>query len=289
MDHEVVSGYTISGWVSQILLAKWAKWVFPCNRGFLIWDQAPQHTGNHIVNSLKAHNISVEQVPAGCTGLIQTLDVGIIKPFKDKVRKDFINYYDDLLEPYLQDWENGIKKMPVVKTPGIVQIRKWVMESWDEKVTLDLVNSTWNTCYFHDDISKLRLAKLKETSKFWNIAYPKANLWYKILKALQEKTKVDSINIDTEFPQDTDDEKQAGNDIDIGSVILPIGSSDTVQMFKELYEEAMEEEQSMDSCASCLNKMLLESIQWHRCLVCKERVHGMCRDEKTHLKCLRCD
>ncbi len=36
-------GYTKSGWVSQVLLAKWTKWVFPLNKGFLIWDQAPQH------------------------------------------------------------------------------------------------------------------------------------------------------------------------------------------------------------------------------------------------------
>ncbi len=75
------------------------------------------------------------------------------------LRKEFIKYYDDL------NWEQGIKKFPVFETPGVVQIRKWVMEAWDLKVTTDLINSTRNTCYFEDDLKNLTLAKVKRVQQ----------------------------------------------------------------------------------------------------------------------------
>jgi DDE superfamily endonuclease len=49
------------------------------------------HKTDDVLDTLKAHDITVSVIPGGCTSLIQPLDISINRPFKDilKVRSRY--------------------------------------------------------------------------------------------------------------------------------------------------------------------------------------------------------
>jgi len=41
------------------------------------------HKTNNVLDILKAHDITLSAIPASCTGIIQSLDISINRPFKN--------------------------------------------------------------------------------------------------------------------------------------------------------------------------------------------------------------
>lgn len=58
----------------------------------LIMDVFKSHLMANVLHLLKNNGISVIFVPPGMTGELQALDVGIIKPWKDRMRSEFAKY-----------------------------------------------------------------------------------------------------------------------------------------------------------------------------------------------------
>lgn len=55
--------------------------------GFIALDSASFHKTPTILETLKKHNITPSIIPGGCTGLIQVLDVGVNRTFKDFLKE----------------------------------------------------------------------------------------------------------------------------------------------------------------------------------------------------------
>lgn len=51
--------------------------------GLLALDLFGGHKTDNVLDLLKAHDITVSIIPAGCTGIVQPLDISINRPFKD--------------------------------------------------------------------------------------------------------------------------------------------------------------------------------------------------------------
>ena len=89
-----------------------------------------------------------------------------------------------------------VQEIPVLRQPDVRSIRKWVIDSWDTKVTVKLVTDTINTVYF-SPLEQLRLAKLPETKDKWIVGMKEAQLWYRIVKAvMSNKTIENDVQID---------------------------------------------------------------------------------------------
>ncbi len=56
----------------------------------LFLDQFRIHKMGSIVNAIQALGVQVEFIPAGCTGLVQPVNVGFNKAFKCKMRDEFL-------------------------------------------------------------------------------------------------------------------------------------------------------------------------------------------------------
>jgi len=41
------------------------------------------HKTDEVLDTFKAHDITASIIPAGCTGIVQPLDVSVNRPFKD--------------------------------------------------------------------------------------------------------------------------------------------------------------------------------------------------------------
>ena len=62
------------------------------NAGYLILDKASSHLTNNVLEMFKNNNQFISFIPAGLTRFIQPLDVVINKPFKDALRKKYIEH-----------------------------------------------------------------------------------------------------------------------------------------------------------------------------------------------------
>jgi hypothetical protein len=69
----------------QIMLAPYVATAPPGIIPILLLDQFRVHKMGTIVNAIQALGVQVEFIPAGCTGLVQPVDVGYNKLFKCKI------------------------------------------------------------------------------------------------------------------------------------------------------------------------------------------------------------
>lgn len=63
----------------------------------LVMDHASFHKTEDVLHSLRQAHVTPALIPAGCTSILQPLDVAINKPFKEKLR--------DELERHITEWE----------------------------------------------------------------------------------------------------------------------------------------------------------------------------------------
>ena len=62
------------------------------NLGYLILDKATSHITQNILDTFKSNNQFLSFIPAGLTRFIQPLDVVVNKPYKDSLRKKYLEY-----------------------------------------------------------------------------------------------------------------------------------------------------------------------------------------------------
>jgi len=99
------------GWINSILFNVWRNKIFLkyINKNYidlnnlLLVDSAP----SHLKDILDIENIIF--IPKGATYLLQQIDVSIGKPYKDKLRKKF--------EEYFNENHNNLTKSGIIKKP----------------------------------------------------------------------------------------------------------------------------------------------------------------------------
>jgi hypothetical protein len=119
-------------WVDQYNFPKWIddKVWKPYTEGknsYLHMDQFKVHLMNDSVSRIQDCGTEVDFIPAGYTGALQVLDVGLNKPFKDYMRDEYEKY---MCQP------GETKKVTRLL------IAKWVSSAW-AKITVPTITNTW--------------------------------------------------------------------------------------------------------------------------------------------------
>jgi transposase-like protein len=116
-------------WVDKIL-APYVKDLPPGIVPLLLLDRYKCHLMESVVGTIEGLGVQVEHIPGGCTGLAQPIDVGVNKPFKNRMR--------NLWEDWMMD---GGLDTPTTKPPSRLQVTQWVDASCDLLTTSILKNS----------------------------------------------------------------------------------------------------------------------------------------------------
>ena len=93
-------------------------------------DKYTCHYQGSVARAIEALGVEWDILPGGCTGLIQPVDVGINKPWKNRLRYR--------LEDYIMETDFD-RIAPVTIRPLMAQ---WAVESWN-KVHPDTVYNSW--------------------------------------------------------------------------------------------------------------------------------------------------
>ena len=109
----------------------------------LLLDQLSAHWTLNVRNRLEELGVTLHKIPAGCTGHVQPIDVGIGKPFKDRVRA---KWWDWLLtlDPTAAALASATREQAIT----------WVRESWED-IPVEVVRNAWlktGYSYFVDNL-----------------------------------------------------------------------------------------------------------------------------------------
>ena len=99
---------------------------------FLMLDQFSVHWTAGVQQRLGDLGVGCEKIPAGCTGLVQPIDVGVGKPFKDRVRGAW--------------WTSMKEALPNTHVSAKDQRSRaiqWVRDSWDAIPPEAVVRNAW--------------------------------------------------------------------------------------------------------------------------------------------------
>jgi hypothetical protein len=102
----------------------------------LFLDQFSAHETDGLKARMDELGVQLELIPAGCTWLLQPVDVGIGKPFKDRLRAKW------------WDWMSGPAEADaIIQSPSRDEIQEWISEVWDS-IPQDIVVNSWKKTGF---------------------------------------------------------------------------------------------------------------------------------------------
>jgi hypothetical protein len=98
---------------------------------FLFLDQFSAHDSAPFRARMEAIGVQLRLIPGGCTWLCQPIDVGIGKPFKDRLRE---NWWDWMIGPSEFD--------AIIGNASRDEIQQWITEVWDA-MPEDIIRNSW--------------------------------------------------------------------------------------------------------------------------------------------------
>ena len=106
-------------------------------RSLLVFDLFEAHVTDRVKRALERENKNLAVIPGGLTSILQPLHVSLNKPFKDGVRKRWM------------EWTaNGIHEFTATghqKKPSEELICLWIADAWREILT-DMIESSFLKC-----------------------------------------------------------------------------------------------------------------------------------------------
>ncbi|RPB04382.1 hypothetical protein L873DRAFT_1758859 [Choiromyces venosus 120613-1] len=101
-DPHVIVKFNPTGYANSENMEEWIEEqlvpALNCKPALLVLDLFAGHKTDNVLDAFKAHDITLSIIPAGCTGIIQPLDISINRPFKDILKvslslNDFYFYF----------------------------------------------------------------------------------------------------------------------------------------------------------------------------------------------------
>lgn len=134
-DSRVIVRWNETAYANATLLIEWITSflvpVMPSGPKLLALDIAKFHCTEPVLQTLRDNDIIPSIIPAGCTGLVQPLDVSVNKPFKDLLR-DLI---DEALDRHENTHATDLRELRKSDHNAIAQrrilITKCVGEAWE--------------------------------------------------------------------------------------------------------------------------------------------------------------
>jgi hypothetical protein len=102
----------------------------------LLLDHFSAHWTDSVQDRLHQIGITPYKIPPGCTSPVQPIDVGIGKPFKDRVRS---NWWSWMLEQGAD--------CATFKSASREDGSKWVADSWDS-ISQEIIQNSWRKSHF---------------------------------------------------------------------------------------------------------------------------------------------
>ena len=104
----------------------------PDQAALVIYDVFKGHMGEEVQSLLEDNKIFYVTVPNNCTDILQPLDLSVNKPFKDKLRKGFSEWYAEEVTKQIEngtgvDCVNVDMRMSVIKELS----SRWIMSAYD--------------------------------------------------------------------------------------------------------------------------------------------------------------
>lgn len=119
------------GWMEEKGMIDWIKTVWGRrpgsllkNKSILVMDAFRGHLHDSVRQQLKLLKADIAVIPGGMTGVLQPLDVGVNKPFKDRIRAKWVDW--------LSQGEHSFTPNGNLKRPTLATVCSWVKESWDD-------------------------------------------------------------------------------------------------------------------------------------------------------------
>lgn len=106
-------------------------------RSLLVWDSFRAHLTESVKADLQRRKIDVAVIPGGLTPVLQPLDKCLNKPFKDNMRRKYLNWM--MTGPF--EYKPTGKK----KAPSRNLVLRWVKQSWEE-IPEEMVKRSFKTC-----------------------------------------------------------------------------------------------------------------------------------------------
>ena len=131
------------GWMDESLVKDWLNSVWSKvggllrKRNFLVWDSFRAHLSDNVKRVLKNSRTDVAVIPGGMTSLLQPLDVGVNKPFKDNLRQ----YWNK----WMLDGNHTFTPAGRIRKPDLRQICQWILESWNA-ISPDTIKRSFLKC-----------------------------------------------------------------------------------------------------------------------------------------------
>ena len=116
-------------WV-ELVLKPWAEKAPPGIVPILLLDMFSVHMMASVANAIQRLGVQVEYIPAGCTGLVQPVDVGYNKAFKAKMREEYTSWM------LTQDPD-----LPIPATTRR-QLSEWIISA-TKNVTAETIRNAW--------------------------------------------------------------------------------------------------------------------------------------------------
>ena len=107
---------------------------------YLLLDSLKVHHTERVINYLSSIGVRVEQIPAGCTGILQPIDVGVGKPFKDRIRTKYLNW--------MHEQGNGEFDGRIMTAVTRNEAIEWSLHSWNE-INPEIIRNAWMKTGFH--------------------------------------------------------------------------------------------------------------------------------------------
>jgi DDE superfamily endonuclease len=124
------------GWFNEEIMLSWIENVWkkyaskPNEKSLILLDEFQVHLTTKVKDAFFECNTAVEYIPPGYTSKLQVCDVGINKPFKDHLRRE----YDIWMMENLDD-----------RRPKRQDVARWIDTSW-KSISSNTITNTWRRC-----------------------------------------------------------------------------------------------------------------------------------------------
>ena len=128
--HRVVVSAQEKGWMDSEQMKVWIEKVWRARIGglgrrksLLVYDAFEAHVTDTVKASFKRENTELAVIPGGLTSLLQPLDVSLNKPFKDGVRKHWMQWMADGIHEFTATGRQ--------KKASEELICSWISQAWN--------------------------------------------------------------------------------------------------------------------------------------------------------------
>ena len=142
--HGVVVSAQEKGWMNSDQMKVWiekAWWSriggLGRRRSLLVYDAFEAHVTDPVKAAFKRENTDLAVIPGGLTSLLQPLDVSLNKPFKDRVRKKWMQWMADGIHEFTATGRQ--------KKPSEELICSWISEAWND-IPAEMIAAAFLKC-----------------------------------------------------------------------------------------------------------------------------------------------